>query len=123
MIKKIFSFLLALLLLVWVLSSCKGNENKGDDTNNVPLENIEVDLSEYRIVYSKENSSVAKKQASELQAIIKNAVSIEPELTKDDEDNAQDKEILVGMTDREQSADIYKKINGRGYAIGVIGEK
>lgn len=123
MSKKIFSVVLALLLLVCVLSSCKGNGNKGDDTNNVPLENIEVDLSEYRIVYSKENSSVAKKQASELQAIIKNAVSIEPELTKDDEDNAQDKEILVGMTDREQSADIYKKINGRGYAIGVIGEK
>ena len=116
MTKRFFALILSLLMLLFVLASCKANEKDKADSNNVLNESIEVDLSKYSIIYSKENSSVTKKQASELQSIIKETASVELEL-KNDNEGEEDKEILVGMTVREQSADIYKKINGRGYAI------
>lgn len=122
MTKRFFALILSLLMLLFVLTSCNGKENDEADKGDVLPENIEVDLSEYSIIYSKENSSVNKKQASELQFIIKETASIELELKNDKEDE-EEKEILVGMTNREQSADVYRKINGRGYAIGVVGEK
>lgn len=122
MTKRFFALILSLLMLLFVFASCTDNKKDKADSNNVLHESIEVDLSKYSIIYSKENSSVTKKQASELQSIIKETASVELEL-KNDNEGEEDKEILVGMTVREQSADIYKKLNGRGYAIGVIGEK
>ena len=96
MTKRFFALILSLLMLLFVLASCKANEKDKADSNNVLNESIEVDLSKYSIIYSKENSSVTKKQASELQSIIKETASVELEL-KNDNEGEEDKEILVGI--------------------------
>ena len=121
--KRILAVVLALLMLITVLVSCKNGNTDDEGTDTEAPENIEIDISEYSIVYSKQASSSGKKKATELQGLLKDALSAELKVESDEEPQEQEKEILVGITNREQSADVYKKINGRGYAVAVSDKK
>ena len=121
--KRIFALALALIMLISMLASCKNAETGNEDTDSKNDETIAVDLSEYCIIYSKDTISPAKKQANMLQSQINEALSVELSVKTDAEASEQEKEILVGITNRQQSSDTYKKINGRGYAVAVNGYK
>ena len=123
MSKRIFAVALALLMLITVLASCKNGNTDDEITDTEAPKNIEIDISAYSIVYSKQTDSSGKKKATELQGLIKDAISAELTVALDEETQEQEKEILVGITNREQSTDVYKKIDGRGYAVSVINEK
>lgn len=120
--KKIISFLLSvqMIFLLLLLGSCKSNNN--EDGDNV-VKNIKVDLSEYSIVYSEKGSPNDKEQAAALQKKIGDAISVTLFLETDSNSDAANKEILVGVTAREQSKDVYRKIDGKGYAVAVDGDK
>lgn len=123
MSKKYISFALALLMLITVFASCNNGNTDDEITDTEAPKNIEIDISDYSIVYSKQTISSGKKKATELQGLIKDAISAELTVALDEETQEQEKEILVGITNREQSTDVYKKIDGRGYAVSVINEK
>lgn len=120
--KKVFTLLLALLLVLISLASCKKSKTQGDNTDD-DIRNIEIDLSEYCIIYSDENSPNDKDQASALQESISSVLSVTLPLETDANSDTESKEILVGITDREQSISTYRQIGGKGYAIQLNGNK
>ena len=69
--KRILAVVLALLMLITVLVSCKNGNTDDEGTDTEAPENIEIDISEYSIVYSKQASSSGKKKATELQGLLK----------------------------------------------------
>ena len=121
--KRISILALALITLLSVFTSCKNTNNGNGDAETDTNKFLEINLSEYTIVYSKDSSTSSKKQATALQSQIKDALSLELPVMADKETAEQEKEILVGMTNRQNSTDTYKKITGRSYVVATDGQK
>ena len=87
-----------------------------------------VDFSnEYTVVYSKGFSSTVGNEFKSFVALLKSKTGsefgskrVDPESELTDE---VDYEILVGNTNRPETAKVLKKIKGHGYAISVVGKK
>ena len=87
-----------------------------------------VDLSKgYTVVYGKEMSSSAAKEVKSFVDLLKEKtdssleskrVDFETELTEE-----VNYEILVGNTNRPETAKLREEINGHGYAIAIVGKK
>ena len=121
-VKKIFALLLALVFILSLLVSCKNNvTNTG--TFGTESEIVEVDLSEYTIVYSETDLSNDKKHAETLQSSISENLSVALTIENDKNSDPSSKEILVGVTEREQSVNVYREIDGKGYAVAKDGDK
>ena len=121
-IKKAFALSFALIFILLLFVSCKNKETDGNVSDTV-AENVEIDLSEYAIVYSKKGSSNDEKQAMALQNSINENLSVTLTTEIDENSDASSKEILVGAPEREQSVNTYRKIGGKGYAVAMDGDK
>lgn len=121
-IKKAFALSFALVFILLLFVSCKNKETDGNASDTV-AENVEIDLSEYAIVYSKKGSSNDEKQAMALQNSISENLSVTLTTEIDENSDASSKEILVGAPEREQSVNTYRKIGGKGYAVAMDGDK
>ena len=86
-----------------------------------------VNFGEYKVVYATDVSTYSKDKAKELSAAIKTAVGTAPEnegvRSTDEQTKGAGKEILIGNTNRPESADVLDSIDGYGYAIVVKGDK
>ena len=96
----------------------------GDEKNNITL--VENGVCEYRIVISDFANDDVKQQAISLRKAIDSVTGVKPDLVSDWEDkdnNADIKEILVGKTNRNASAQLAKQLNEGEFGIAVIGNK
>lgn len=114
--KRIFSLLLAVLLVLTsltVLSAC--------------ARPTEIDFEGYTLIYSKDVSSdlaaKIKSFAATLSTTLGTRISTKAVAADAEEDNGDEYEILIGNTNRPESAAAKRKIKGHGYSISVEGEK
>ncbi len=127
--RKIICLLLAVCMLATgmvIFSSC--TQQDGEVT--VSKKSVEVDLSEYALVYpdkTKEGtySQTFQGNMDEFALAINSATGLKlralaEKKTKSDPDSP---EILVGLTTREESQKAYDSIKDHGYTIKVIGNK
>lgn len=125
-IVRFIAFCLILSLLcgtALVFTSC----NKGDDVAKRSAGKVEVDLSEYSVVYAdKITSSTSLRRlftqlADTLSARTGKTVKALTDANAKGGDDA--KEILIGQMNKVESQKAYKSIKGNGFAIRVIGNK
>ena len=113
--KKVLSLILCLCMLagtVVLFASCGGKS---------------VALGEYKVVFATNVSAYSKDKAKELATVIKQSTGTSPETegvkSTDEVTKGEGKEILVGNTNRPESADVLGSIDGHGYAIVPKGDK
>ncbi|MBQ7365477.1 MAG: hypothetical protein IJW46_07745 [Clostridia bacterium] len=126
--KKLIFFLILVTLLV-TLIACNGTDGKDDITTEKPLVVLMTDAaSPYSIVYPLSYSSTNfKGQAVEyLEELIKtnagNALKTKSDYLADGE-SASSYEILLGSTNRPESAEALKTLRYDDYLIGFVNEK
>ena len=120
--KKVFSIFLCLAMLlstVALLASCQ----KSDGTPKVSAKVIDVDLTEYAIVYGADLSSEVKNHATDAASAL-SAVTAIPFRPIVDEEGAvvvtETKEILIGDTNREETVKALKAVGELGWVIRVF---
>ena len=113
-----------LLSLCGLFSSCAG-EKIG--TATVSKKSEKIDLSGYNVVYAKAlgDAKTPVRYTNALASSISAATGVEMTCTSDAKTTSkpEDPEILVGLTDRAQSAELQKQIKGNGFAIAVMDNK
>ncbi|MBR5452593.1 MAG: alkaline phosphatase [Clostridia bacterium] len=116
--RKVLAFLLALVLVLPAMFAC--NESEPADTTptdtTAPEETVltlnGAPLSEYTIVYSESGLDFNKRAAEYVAAAIEAATGTAPAVKLDTEAEATDKEILVGITNRQADLGIEGGIEG-----------
>ncbi|MBR3863040.1 MAG: hypothetical protein IKM42_05225 [Clostridia bacterium] len=87
-----------------------------------------IDFSKgYTVIYGKDMSSAAAKEVKSFVDLLKGKIdgSLESKRVAFDQELADeaDYEILVGNTNRPETAKVLEEINGHGYAISIVGKK
>ena len=126
--KKFFAFLLLLCTAAAISAACGETAGNGRETVTGTETDADTEMTdgtvwadkEYRIVYSyKKADAVDSVAAAMIQARINSAYGVKFDIT-DDKDGAQEREILIGHTSREESETIYAGLDGDkfgGYAV------
>ncbi|MBQ9778252.1 MAG: MBL fold metallo-hydrolase, partial [Clostridia bacterium] len=127
--RKILSLALALLMLVsttFILSAC----SERDGYVKLSKKQVKVDLTDYGLVYGdsmtgNDYTVTFKERMSDFAAMLNKAtgesfVAYSVDRAKT---NKGDKEILIGLTNREESKKVYNSIKGDGFAIEVTDKK
>ena len=114
--KKLLIIFLCLAMVLPVLAGCEQ-----------PVEEVIIgeNMTQYTIIYSKDAGKELKFQATILASMIKEHTGVEPAV-KNDTDvpaDANAKEILLGKTNRPESAEILTKAGTSGYAVKFTGNK
>ncbi len=138
MIKKIISLFLALLLLTTCLTACDlGTEKASDETNEAETtdpvpEKYEIsveELSNYMIVYPANATADVEAAASTLSAAFANKFGVALKARTDDFINMSGEivvgeyEILLGDTNREESAAFLSTLKYKDSGYKLIGKK
>ena len=106
--------------------------NPTDDPTNTPTEPtdgivlVADGVAQYRIVRSDFAKDDVKNQATAIRKAIESVTGVKPALVTDYEDeknNADIKEILVGKTNRSETATFTEKLSATEYGYEVIGNK
>ena len=127
--KKWLALALALLMAVSSLAACSSGTSTDttDTTPAVPM--LDITLTDYVIVRPDLASSTLISTASKFKSALDEKLSASVTLTTDwvkrgeEVDPTNAKEILLGLTNRPQSAEIQGQIQGIGYAIALSGNK
>ncbi len=86
-----------------------------------------VSLAGYSVVYGKDASSTMTNEitdfADSIEAKTGEKVSLQKVNAGDALDNEADLEILIGNTNRPETAKALKKVKGHGYTVAVVGKK
>ena len=122
--KRIFVLMLALILCLPVMVSCNKEEPTEPPAPPAPSTDIKLivsDVSEYQIVVSSDASEFEEDAAYDLRYVIKALTNVTIPVVEDTAP-AQDKEIVVGVTNRKSlyqlPLDYYD-----GYVVCVVGER
>lgn len=114
--KRVISLLLCIVMLASLavlFSSCGGGK--------------EVDFTDYRLIYGSDLSDTATEEvktfADALSKKTGEKIGIKKVSSTGDTDEGDELEILVGNTNRPETAKALKKIKGHGYIVTVIGSK
>ncbi len=124
MIKRLIAIFLAVATVLG-LPSCMSREKKGStDVGQTEANVILVsELADYRIVYAKGISMEVFKGIRELQDLVQEKFGIRIESSGDDQPE-QEKEILIGITNRSAGATVFAKVpKADDYAVGISGKK
>lgn len=123
--KKVFSIFLCLAMLlstVALFASCQ----KSDGTPKVSAKVINVDLTEYAVVYASDMSAEVKNHATDAATAL-SAVTAIPFRPIADEETAtvltETKEILIGHTNREETVKALNSVGEVGWTIRVFENK
>ena len=118
----VVSVLLVLSMLFIALSSCKEpeqtNETNGGETQmSTPKNNSEL-LDQYVIIYPSSLGEEGKEKATDLRAMLRTQLGINLKVGSDTAPQNQ-YEILIGNTNRPQSASAKLAENTFGYTVGI----
>lgn len=123
--KKIVSILLAILMTVWMFTSCNGNSAVKNETteSNAALENDRnvrringIPIEEYTVIYNSDDVDYSKRAAEYISAQIKLRTSVELAV-KEDGEGVFEHEIVVGETSREISKALDRNTDDTRFAI------
>ena len=120
--KKIISALLCLALLlssVWVLSSC----SRYTGEPKVSRRKVDVDISEYTIVYSGDISEAARNQIKDFTNNIKNATGKSLKTLQASATNTVDGGVIVVGLASEAAVSAVNNIDGHGWTIRVTDDQ
>ena len=124
--KKLICILLCMAMMlssVLMLSSCK----KGNSWEpKVSKKTVEIDLSDYSLIYGEELSGNGKQDANNVLTELKNLTGLALRAWVDEETEAvatEDLEILIGETNRKETVKTLKSIKDHGWAIRVFKNK
>ncbi|MBE6703190.1 MAG: hypothetical protein E7585_07265 [Ruminococcaceae bacterium] len=124
--KRALSIILCLAMLlssVALFSSCKKAEN-GEP--KISKKTIDVNLSEYTLIYAEDLSDGTRQEAVQITAKIRELTGANVRAWVDEESDVvatDDLEILVGNTYRKETEKTLKGIKGNGWAIRVFDNK
>ncbi len=119
--KRILALLLCVSMLATfavTLSSCK-KKYTGEPT--VSKKVVDIDLTDYKVVFSDSLSSVAKDKARAIPNVVKELSGASVRIGKASDET--EKEILIGQVDREAVTKALKGFKGDGFTIRVIDDK
>ena len=85
--------------------------------------NVSINISNYKIVYSDSTNAYFVSAIKRFGTILKETTRLTSSPIADGSSSISNKEILIGLTSRPESIEVYKSIHGDGYKIKVIGEK
>lgn len=102
-------------------SVCGDTETEAIGATCVSKEKVSIDLNEYNVVYV-DTDSTNTYFLSEINRLA-NVLGLSSSLTAESKASATDKEILIGLTSRNESKDAQSAIHGTGYTVRKIGNK
>lgn len=139
---KLISLMLALLMVMAVFAACDKGEGEdpaqsgaatsapaqnGDNANaDAYTEATEgaVDLSAYTIIFPEDTESDTTKATATFENYLKEYCGIQISKKKDSTvANKSGKEILIGLTDRQESKDAYANLKTKDWSVSVKGDK
>ena len=111
--KKLLSLLLCLCLVVGALlclASCKKSVDP-------------IDLTDYKLVYESSYKNILSTWAKGVGTTLSDYTGLKISSGGDASGAKTEKEILLGVTNRPESTELLSKIEGEGYAYGVVNGK
>lgn len=117
--------LLAMFMITVSLSSClntQENDEENDPEQNVAFDLTKEHLASYVIIIPSQMNEDMLPNATYLQAAFEQAYGIRLEI-KTDEVEATEYEILIGLTNRTETAELYLTLKDSEYGYALIGNK
>ena len=120
--------LVALLVAVIPLASCKPQSNNGQNTDKEVIALITQSLSDYTVVRPDTTSAAVRQATADLSSAISKATGCSLPLGTDwvnhgESAPADTPEILVGLTNRQESIDALAGTRTNDYVLGAYGSK
>ncbi len=130
MYRKILACILALLSMLLLLTGCKGNtsdESDSADSSNVEEKVLTLvsaeGLTDYKIIYAKNDGDKVSNSADDLKNKINIRFKCEMSINSDEQQEASEREILIGKTNREESQSVVSELKSGKYVITVVNKK
>ncbi len=86
-------------------------------------EKLSMSLNDYNIVYSNTENAYFLSEINRFADILKASTDLTSTPTADSKSSSSAKEILIGLTTRQESRAAYEAIHGKGYTVRMIGDK
>lgn len=120
--------LVALLVAVIPLASCKPQSNNGQNTNKEVIALITQSLSDYTVVRPDTTSAAVRQATADLSSAISKATGCSLPLGTDwvnhgESAPADTPEILVGLTNRQESIDAKAALKQNEYTVCMMGKR
>ncbi len=130
MYRKILACILAILSMLLLLAGCNGNtsnESSSTDSANAEEKTLtlvsEEGLTDYKIIYAKNDGEKVANSADELKDKINIRFKSEMSMSSDEQQEASEREILIGKTNREESQSVVSELKSGKYLITVVNKK
>ena len=124
-ITRIICLLLAMFMITVSLSSClntQENDEENDPEQNVAFDLTKEHLGSYVIIIPSQMNEDMLPNATYLKDAFEQAYGIRLEI-KTDEVEATEYEILIGLTNRTETAELYLTLKDSEYGYALIGNK
>ena len=124
-ITRIICLLLAMFMITVSLSSClntQENDDENDPEQNVVFDLTKEHLGSYVIIIPSQMNEDMLPNATYLKDALEQAYGIRLEI-KTDEVEATEYEILIGLTNRTETAELYLTLKDSEYGYALIGNK
>ena len=118
--KRTIALICAFIMLLCCLTSCK-NDKETSDTSSGEI--LTSELGNYTVVYSGNCGAEVKTKINEMLAKIKSLYGVELKSVIDIMQEASDKEILVGDTNRPESNEFLINMRVKDYGYAAVGSK
>lgn len=131
--KKFSALILCLLMLASVLAACQPayispGESTAETEEESKVQIVQLDISKYKIIRAEQMTTSLINEISqmkkELDGLTGKQIGISDDWLRRDEqpdDNAY--EILIGSTNRSQTAEAMSRIEGAAFTVAIIGNK
>ena len=128
LLRRGLTCLIALLLAVTPLASCKPQSNNGNNSNKEVISLITQSLSDYTIVRPDTTTAAVRQAMADLTSALSSSTGCSLPLGTDWVDHGESApadtlEILVGRTNRQESIDAHASLKENEYTVCMMGKR
>ncbi len=122
LLKVTVCILLAAVMLVCSFVGCNGDKDGEEDNKNESIVFASAGVSDYKVIYSSEGGRIPRQIATEIWIEMKKISGLDL-VFSDDSAEVGEYEILVGNTNRPETAEAIEKMGDNDYIITLVGKK
>lgn len=118
---RIITIFLVVFLITGSLVACQ-KVSEGNVEQDVSFDLTKELIASYTVIIPSQTDENMTAVASFLQMMLEQSLGVKPEIKTDEAEEAEH-EILIGLTNRKESAELYGNLKEREYGYALVGKK